>query len=93
MALDAATAAAAARGKGSFTPGDPEGLVCAFDLAPVAPRGGDVLSAAGAPAVPQWLHFNLADGRSCSCCAGATCCEPRQPARRTIVRCFADAIE
>ena len=64
MALDAATAAAVARGKGSFTPGDPEGLVCAFDLAPLAPRGCDVLSADATPAAPQWLHFNLADTRA-----------------------------
>jgi zinc transporter len=42
---------------------DTEGLICAFDLAPVAPRGLDARAEPGAS--PVWLHFNLSDARAC----------------------------
>ena len=44
-------------------PTDPEGLVCAFELAPLAPRGCDVLASSPADR-PLWIHLNLADTRA-----------------------------
>ena len=41
---------------------DDEGLVCAFQLAPLTRRGLDVLKEK--PDRPLWLHFNLNDGRA-----------------------------
>lgn len=42
---------------------DLQGLICAFELAPLKRRGADVLGD-GSDA-PVWLHFNLSDSRTC----------------------------
>jgi zinc transporter len=44
-------------------PDDHAGLICAFELAPLAPRGVDVLEAPP-QASPFWLHLNLSDTRA-----------------------------
>src|SRR5262245_21912752 len=43
---------------------DQEGLICAFELAPLRSRGGDILDQQ-VPSAPHWLHFNLSDRRAC----------------------------
>ena len=42
---------------------DPEGLICAFLLAPTVPIGSESLEDLG-PGKPAWLHFNWADARA-----------------------------
>lgn len=42
---------------------DLQGLICAFELAPLEARGQDILG--DREARPAWLHFNLSDSRAC----------------------------
>ena len=43
--------------------GDDNGLICAFQISPLAPCGPEVLDPQ-APARPAWLHFNLSNTRA-----------------------------
>jgi zinc transporter len=42
---------------------DNEGLICAFELSPTAPRGCDILTRVPTEA-PVWMHLNLSDSRA-----------------------------